>query len=454
MHSRKWVLLLLTSMLHAAPPLQERIDAVLESSEGAKHAFWGIQIASLKDAGTLYQRNGDRFFVPASNTKLFTTALALTRLGPDHRFHTMVVADETGDLRLVGGGDPTLTLRDIETFADSVVAAGIRRVNGDIVGDDTAYIWQPYGPGWGNDDPLWEYGAPVSALIVNDNSFALTVTPLLSLRPPFEYFTIDNRVDADPLAARHISVERAPGSRQLRISGNLPPGSTPASELLAIDDPALYAAAFFYDTLSRRGIAIHGRPVARHRLEPAETASSAGRPLAERTSPPLIEILRTTDKVSQNLYAELMLRAVGKGSLRAGLAEMQAFLSGAGVAPSEYSLHDGSGLSRLNVVTPAAVVKLLRFMYQSLNRDDWISLLPIGGEDGTLAGRFDKNPQARRIRAKTGTLTHVSALSGYLDPFSQNPRVFSIFVNNYEAPSDDPRTSTIDRICITALDKE
>jgi D-alanyl-D-alanine carboxypeptidase/D-alanyl-D-alanine-endopeptidase (penicillin-binding protein 4) len=482
---RLFRLLLLASVLTAAAPLKERIDRVLASSEGARHAFWGIQITSLKDGVTLYERNSGHFFVPASNTKLFTTALALSRLGPDHRFLTRVVADQAvdasgriaGDVRLVGGGDPTLSaraipyrvgppagnpLQSIEDFADAVAARDVRRIDGDIVGDDTAYIWQPYGQGWSYDDQLWEYGAPVSALTVNDNSFSLTIKSareaggpaMLSLLPQFEYFLFDNRIGSDPQLKREISIERFAGSRQVRLWGNMPPGEPDRTLLLAVDDPALYAARVFYDALSRRGIAITGSAVARHRFGNEPDSAASGVELARRTSPPLVDILRVIDKVSQNLHAELMLREVGKGSRRAGLEAMHVFLTEAGIEPGEYTFADGSGLSRLNMVTPSAVVKLLRFMYRSPNQNDWILFLPIGGEDGTLASRFAKAYEARGIYAKTGALSHVSALSGYLEPFSQNPRAFSIFVNNYNAPSSEPRTRTIDRICITAIEKE
>ena len=481
-------LLLLALAIHAgfAQPLQERIEALLAGSPAAQRSFWGIQAIALDGDAVLADHQANRFFVPASNTKLFTTALALVRLGSDHRFETVVVADRApgldgrlrGDLRLVGGGDPTLSnraipytkgprtgdpLQAIEALAEQVAAAGVRRIDGDVVGDDTHYVWAPYPEGWALDDALWEYGAPVSALTVNDNAIQLRLragkagAPVaLTLSPPVDYYLIDNRVRAEA-GERRIRIERLPGSRQLRLWGNLPPGQS--SELLiAIDDPALYAARALADALRRRGVTIVGEAVARHRfandvadLRTGDGGGPAGGvELARRASPPLIELLRVIDKVSQNLHAELALREVARvrrkiGSREAGLEEMHAFLTEAGIERGDYRFEDASGLSRLNLVTPAAVVKLLRYMYWSEHRDVWASLLPVGGEDGTLSGRFGGAPAGRRIRAKTGTLSHVSALSGYAESPSRGVLVFSVMSNNYNAPSSEIR-AIIDRI--------
>ena len=472
-------LLLLLAGLASAQSLEERIQRLLESSGGAQRAFWGIVVLDLEKDAPLVQLNANRFFVPASNTKLFTTALGLARLGPDHRFETTVLADRgpdssgriAGDLRLVGGGDPTLSaravpyqkgplvgnpLQAIEALADQVVAGGVRRVQGDIVGDDTAYLWEPYPDGWAQNDALWEYGAPVNALVVNDNALSLTLLPAgravaLSLSPALEYYAIDNRVRVGPGLERKIQLERLAGSRQLRLWGSMPEDSAGTERLLALDDPALYAAFALADALTRRGVAISGRPVARHRFANQDNLPPpAGVELARRTSPPLLEVLRIIDKVSQNLHAELVLREVARarhniGSRQAGLEESRQFLAEAGVEETGYRFEDGSGLSRLNLVTPDSVVRLLRHMHRSPNKDAWLSLLPVGGQDGTLSTRFDKDPAGPRIRAKTGTLSHVSALSGYVDSTSRGRLAFSILVNNYNPPASEIR-SVIDRI--------
>jgi len=461
----------------AAPPLVQRIRRVINSSPAAKTAFWGIQIVDQSTGKTLVDLNGDHFFVPASNTKLFTAALALKRLGADYKFRTTVRLDPDGSIRLVGGGDPNLNnrtipyqkgprtgnpLQAIEELADQVVAHGVTRVGGDVIGDDSAYVWQPFPPGWALDDALWDYGAAVSALTLNDNSFTLALTAgaaegdpvTVALDPAVEFYQIDNQVRTAVTTGR-IFIEREPGSMQLRLWGILAPQRVD-TRMLGIDHPALYAARAFYDALTQRGVNITGQPRAHH-LFPDDVPDlrlgweqdpPKGKELATRESAPLIEDLRIMAKVSQNLHAELLLRAVARvrrhvGSRQAGLEEMRDFLTEAGVAEEDYRFEDGSGLSRMNELRPSAVVKLLHYMYDT---PQWMDLLPVGGEDGTLAARFKGTRAAGRIHAKTGTLSHVSALSGYAVRRSGTVRTFSIIVNNYNADSSEVR-AVIDKIC-------
>jgi D-alanyl-D-alanine carboxypeptidase/D-alanyl-D-alanine-endopeptidase (penicillin-binding protein 4) len=462
-----------------AADLARGIREALDSSPAARAAFWGIQIVETDSGKTLFQLNENRFFVPASNTKLFTTALALVRLGLDHRFQTTVRLDPDGSLSLVGGGDPNLSnralpyrmgpttgdpLQAIEDLADQVVAHGVRRVVGDVIGDDSAYVWEPFADAWGVGDPLWEYGAAVSALTVNDNSFTLLVKPgpgegapaTISLVPPLEFYQIDNRVRTDSGVERRIHLDRDPGSMQLHIWGTIPKGDRGLRQLLGIDDPALYAARALYDALTRRGVEIAGRPLAHHlfpdEVEDLKSGSPpppmSGEEVARRSSAPLVDDLKITDKVSQNLHAEMLLRAVARarrnmGSREAGVEELKAFLEDIGIEEGAYHFTDGSGLSRQNLVTPATVVRLLRYMH---GREHWIDLLPVGGQDGTLSSRFGETPAAGRIHAKTGTLTHVSALSGYAERRSGSPLAFSVLVNNYNGQGSEIR-AVIDRIC-------
>jgi len=475
----------------AGASLAESIDRLIASSPAARSAFWGIQIVDLGSGRTLDQQNPERFFIPASNAKLFTTALALTRLGPDFTFQTRVLADQppdaggriAGDVRLVGGGDPNLSARAIpyrkgpvtgdplaalKDLAGQVAARGVVRIDGDIVGDDTWYVWQPYGTGWAIEDALSDDGPPVSALTINDNTVTLSVRPgaavgdmaALALNPPVEFFRLDNRVRTVAAGGeRSLHFERAPGSRDALVWGAIPLRDQGQDLLLGIEDPALYAATALRQLLEERGIAVAGRAVARHRYPNAVAGAPApdtGVELARRISAPLLEDLRITDKVSQNLHAELALRAVARarrnaGSFEAGWEEMKAFLEEAGIHPEAYNLLDGSGLSRLNLVTPAAVVKLLRYMFASPARAGWISLLPVGGVDGTLSGRFAGNPDAGRIHAKTGTLAHVNALSGYVERRDGRWIAFSMLVNNYNGPAAEIR-AVMDRICTLIME--
>jgi serine-type D-Ala-D-Ala carboxypeptidase/endopeptidase (penicillin-binding protein 4) len=489
-------------------PLSERLERLFAQSPVTRTAFWGIQVTELSTGKTLYQLNANRFFVPASNTKLFSTSLALTRLGPDFTFQTRVLAraapDADGriaaDVHLVGGGDPNLSARAIPYrmgptagdplaaiagLADQVVTRGIHRIDGDIVGDDSWYVWEPFGNGWSIDDPTYDYGAPVSALTVNDNAFTLSIRPgaqdgdpaALELNPAVEYYSIDNRIrtvaaSGDPPAERRIHYSRAAGNMTLKLWGAIPLGGRGEDLALGIDDPALYAAIAFRQALEERGITVAGRAVASH-LYPNEVAdlkhgapSPAGSgiersiepdiELAARTSAPFLEDLRITAKVSQNLHAELDLRAVGRarrnmGTVEAGLDELKAFLTEAGVEPGGYNISDGSGLARLNLVSPATVVKLLGYMYASPARDNFLSILPVGGQDGTLGARFSDPSIAGRIHAKTGSLSHVSALSGYAQRHRGDWIAFSILVNNYNGPTAEVR-AVMDRICELMLE--
>ncbi len=480
--------LILAGCLSAAS-LAENIERLIAASPAARNAFWGIRIVDLVSGKTLYEANPDHFFLPASNAKLFTTAMALMRLGPDFTFRTRVAADGPPDaegrihgaLRLVGGGDPNLSARAvpyrlgpatgnplaaIEDLADQVAARGVRRIKGDVVGDDTWYVWEPYAAGWSIDDPRSDDGAPVSALTLNDNTLTLNIRPaaavgsaaLLSLNPPVEYYLLENRVRTVAASGdRRVHMERIPGSGEVRLWGTLPLRDHGQELLLGIEDPALYAATALRQALEERGIAVSGSVRARHlypdqAMEPAPApAEDPGLELASRTSAPLLEDLRITDKVSQNLHAELALRAVGRarrgiGSFEAAREEEKAFLAEAGIETGAYNLLDGSGLSRLDLVTPAAVVKLLRYMYDSPQRANWISLLPVGGQDGTLATRLGDGAAAGHIHAKTGSLSHVSALSGYAEKPGGQWVAFSILVNNYNGSSAEVR-GIMDGIC-------
>jgi serine-type D-Ala-D-Ala carboxypeptidase/endopeptidase (penicillin-binding protein 4) len=492
-----WVACALAALLFSAPGraagLAEQIEKLLDASPATRSAFWGIQIVDLGTGQTLYELNPDRSFVPASNVKLFTAALALARLGPDYRYQTRVLAaaapDAEGVLRgplvLAGGGDPNLSgralpyrmgappgnaLAALEDLANQVAARGVKRVEGEIVGDDQWYVWQPYPDGWAIDDPQYDFGAPVSALAVSDNTLTLTVGPgaragdpaALLLDPALEYYNIENRLKTvAPGGERRIQFERAPGGRQIRLWGSIPLRDRAQTLSLGIEDPARYAALAFRQALEDRGIAVTGGVAARY-LYPDEVESIAGSPgaaaapagqveLASRASAPLLQDLQAMQKASLNLHAEMALRAVGRarrgvGSLEAGLAELGAFLEEAGIDPNGCRFRDGSGLARLNLVTPAAVLKLLRFMYASPMRENWMSLLPVAGQDGTLGPRFGASAAAGRVFAKTGTMSHVSALSGYARKADGGWAAFSILANNFSGPAAEIR-GVADSIC-------
>ena len=499
-----------------ASQLRRRIASILAERD-ARRAHWGIKVVSLKTGKTLYKRNAQKFFTPASNSKLFTTALALASLGPQFRFYTTVESEVVpdangridGDLWLVGRGDPNLSarvlpyegktrregppLRVLDSLAEQVAASGIRRVSGDLVADDTYFVFERYGEGWTYDDLLRSYGAPVSALSVNDNVLVVEVLPgerpgdpaLVKLEPDQDYYRIENRVVTVQArrrqsarrrsvskaggagAPRRISVRREPGSYTLKLWGRIPMGGRGAREKVALEDPALFAGKYLHAALRQRGVVVEGQVRAQH-AHPAEfeDLKTIGEPpipaeipsrrvLASHQSLPLVEDLKVVNKISQNLHAEILLRTVarerrGIGSVAAAMEELKEFLNQAGVPKDEYLFFDGSGLSRRNLVTPSAVVALLQHMDRGRFRDTWLDLLPVAGVDGTLKRRLRNTPATGRVLAKTGMLGHVTVLAGYATTQSGARLAFSIMVNNHKLRGRRI-TRLIDRICLTLV---
>jgi len=467
-------LFLVLAALCPAETLEHRLDRLLEAGPGKY--FAGVEVLSLESKKILFKYNDDFLFMPASNMKVLTTALALLRLGPDYRFTTRLLREPSGDLVLVGSGDPSLSgrvypyakdsgsgppLRALEALADRAVAAGLTHVDGDVVGDDRLYPWAPYPPSWTEDDKIREYGAPVSALTLNDNTLTLIIQPgaepgdpaQISLSPAIEYYAVDNRiVTVQKGGEAHIRISKVQNSRQLLLWGSMPVGHPPFGDTLAVDDPALFAAEALYDALVRRGVAITGKAVARHRSVSDDYDPGPALELASRVSPPLVQLLQVTDKTSQNLHAELMLREVGRvtrfmGTREAGLEEMATMFKEAGASAGDARLEDGSGLARNVMVAPRLMTRILTYLYQSKYREAFISLLPVGGEDGTLKNRMKDNPAADGIHAKTGTLSRAIALSGYALSKTQGWLAFSIIVNSFNAPPSDVR-KWIDKIAL------
>ena len=395
----------------------------------------------------------------------------------------------------------------LEEMADQVAARGLKTVDGDLIGDDTFYSPERYAPGWAQDDLQWLDGAPVSALTFNDNVVFVDIQPgahvddkaLVTLQPETSYYEIDNRiVTAAAGVPRKIGMRRDPGSKTIVLWGWMPLGDAGTKEALAVEDPAEFTAQLFRSLLERRGIVITGKTRARHgdvaqffdlaatppatgasgtkalpccapavQPSPASPATAAAlRPapvqplvLAQHLSLPFIEDLRVTNKTSQNLHAELALRLAGKlgglgGSFEGGEAAVRQFLLHAGLKEEEFVLLDGSGLSRRDLVTPAAVTRLLIYAAHQPWGTTYEETLPVGGVDGSLSERFLNSPAAGLIHAKTGTLSHVSALSGYGQTLSGKRFVFSIFCNNYNLPPGKviPAIDAIMRLLVTEGD--
>ncbi len=459
---------------------------------------------------TLYSQNADKLFTPASNTKLFTTAAALALIGPDYKFHTTVETTGTldrygrlnGDLVLVGRGDPNLSGRELpydlhtqrnddpiqalEALADALVQKGVKFIDGDIVADDSYVAFERYGEGWSQDDLVWADGAPVSALTINDNVVFVGILPadcpgekaFVSVKPFADYYRLDNRIITTPAGTgRKFFVNREPGSTVLTLWGNMPLDDAGANEALAIEDPAEFAAGLFRQLLEKRGIVIYGHQRTRHTelatlstfsvtaIAPSRGGSDvqsrslkSDQPitLASYESKPLLQDIRVINKVSQNLHAEILLRLLGRergnaGTIEGGLEVLRGFLSQAGISSDQYVFYDGSGLSRQNLVTPHAIVQLLRYCSTQPWGADYKATFPVSGVDGSLADRFVSPRLQRRIMAKTGTLGGVKALSGYATSDAGQVVAFSILSNNFNLPAKRV-TDTIDQLVQAILD--
>ena len=490
--------LLSTGLAAQANSLVAEIDELIQRPM-ARQAFWGVKVADLDSGQILYEHNSDKLFVPASNAKLFSTALGLARLGSNYQFTTSVVSSAAptpdglvvGDIVLVGGGDPNLSSRVIPydprkeferdpmlaltELARQIVDSGIRRVEGNLIGDDTRYVSQGYGDGWSWQDTNWGYGAPVGALCFNDNVIELYVQPGLasgqpgriSIKPDIGYYRTENRIRtaATRTVAQALALDRQPGTRTLSLWGEIPVRSSGRTFSVAVDDPGLFAASALRSELEKLGVEISGEVVARHAW-PWEHNSfkrasfprkqPGGQLAASILSPRLSELVRVINKESQNLHAEMLLREVGYvmrnvGSSEAGLEELKSFLVEAGLSRQEFDFTDASGLSRKDLVSPGGTVQLLTYMWNSPHREDYVDTLPLAGEDGTLDWRFSRTAARGRIRAKTGTLSHVTALSGYATTEDNRNLAFSIYVNNFGLGTSFIRT-LVDRIVVALVE--
>jgi D-alanyl-D-alanine carboxypeptidase/D-alanyl-D-alanine-endopeptidase (penicillin-binding protein 4) len=500
--------LLLVGQLQASArtPLEKEIDEIISQPDLGR-GFWGIEIVDLNNGKVVYSQNADKLFTPASNTKLFITATALALIGPDYEFRTTVETNGTldkygrltGDLILVGRGDPNLSGRELpydlrtqrnehpiqvlEQLADTLVQKGVKFVDGDVIADDSYFAFERYGEGWSQDDLVWGDGAPVSALTINDNVVFVKILPadrpgeraFVNITPFADYYHIDNRIITTPAGTgRRIYIDREPGSTTLTLWGNMPLDDAGANEALAIDDPAQFAGAIFRQLLEARGITIYGSDRTRHTelaslstitvttLAPAHGGEGPppdlpGQPLvlASYQSKPLVDDITVINKVSQNLHAEILLRLLGRekgtgGTVEGGLEVVRGFLNKANITSDQYAFYDGSGLSRQNLVTPHAIVQLLQYAAAQPWGRSFQSSLPVAGVDGSLADRLKDLPPSSNVYGKTGSLGGVKTLSGYMTTPSGEPLAFSILTNNLNAPAKLV-TDAMDRIVVQIL---
>ena len=468
---------------------RQRAEAAL-SATGPDKGAWGVLVTDASTGEVLYTRNADGYFMPASNAKLFTTALALATLGPDYRVRTTVasvgIIDANGvlngDLVLTGRGDASLSNRKfpydkkeeregppekvMAEFADAVAARGVTEVTGDVIADDSMFQHEKFPSGWLVDDILWSYGAAVSAIAVNDNTFPLEVRPAADEGEPARYeaglaadfYYIDNLIRTGPRGSEEkLAVARDPGSRVIHLSGTMPVDAPTRRLTIAIEEPAEFAASLLARLLEAHGVKIDGSARARHTGGPPVDPAAPQTVLAEHTSVPLSDEIRLTNKNSENLHAELLLllaahEKAGANDYEDALKFASDFFKSAGIAEGDVVLTDGSGLSRRDLITPRAVVQLLRYAATQPWGELYRSTLPVAGEDGTLSDRMKNTAAAGRVFAKTGTIGHGNALSGYATTLRGEQLLFSILGNNNNLHAQDAN-KVIDAICVAMVEE-
>ncbi len=449
-----------------------RIAAYLAQPRFAS-ARWGIDVIDLADGRTLYQHAADKLFVPASNAKLYTAALALHRLGPQAHFTTTLYATEKpdgrgvlhGDLILLGGGDPTLGTTDAGStsadwagrFAAALVAQGVTRIRGDLIADATRFRGPPFGTGWEADDLFADDAPAVSALTSNAGRIEVSVRRdaahccTVSVEPAAAGVRVVNlTTDATPDDPTSLGLYRPLGHDTLYVSGSLPPGVQQRDYALAAPDPARMAGRQLLQAIADTGIAFDGslRVLRWPETDPAMASAHRVR-ITSVASPPLSQLVRHMLKHSDNFYAQILLlqsgllwQHGGRGSCgrmlhwteQWGLCAMRTLLGEIGITREQAHFSEGSGLSRQDLVTPRATITLLAW----ISRQPWAAVLtealPVAGRDGTLDRRLQNLPQGDAVHAKTGTLAHIYTLSGYLLTREGRHLAFSVMLNNYQRP--------------------
>lgn len=433
-----------TREIRPADRFYQQIDSILDDS-ALSACIIGVEVRSLGGGTTLYQRNSGKLFHPASNMKLLTTSTALELLGPDYAFRTLIRSDSSirdgvlqGDLRIQGSGDPLLKTSDLDSLARGVLQRGISTISGDIVGDVSAFDTLSWGAGWMWDDEPDADEAFISPLTVNDNSVEVIVSPgrrsgdpaLVTLSPECRYISVINSgITTFDTLVPHLHVTRDRGSNRIRVVGRIAPHSPGEHFFLSVWKPELYFLTLFRESLQKEGVKVRG-------VLRTDTASR-GMLLAELTHP-LDSVLHQVNKPSDNLAAENLLKTIAleksgrPGSASKGLTAMKEYFATIGIDTSAMVLSDGSGVSFYNQVSPDAIVRLLAKMHgDSVRFKTFYESLPVGGVDGTLKNRFRWTQAERNVRAKTGSLTGASSLSGYVTSADGKLIAFSILCNHF-----------------------
>ncbi len=425
---------------------------------------WAVDVMSLATGERLYTLNAGKLMMPASNMKILTLAAAAETLGWDYRFETVLEARGSvssgvlhGDLIVRGNGDPTINSRNDRANAvfgewiSALTAAGISAVDGRIIGDDQAFDDEGIGAGWAWDYLQYSYAAPVGALELNENTATLQVSPGIAAGA----VPIMNLEAGSGLSLVNLAITGAPGSEDtieyrrlidrpvLEVRGSVPEGAGLSQHFVAVVNPTIYFVRSLKSALVAGGIAVTGEAVDLDDIS-AELLAAPPREtrlLASTPSPPLREIATVLMKVSQNLYADTLLKALGAargglGTAEGGRVAVRAVFDAWDVPRDAYTMYDGSGLSRYNYVTARALTTILEHMYRDpRHRDAFLATLPIAGRDGTLASRLGRTRAAGNVLAKTGSISNVRSLSGFVRSRDDETFVFSILANDFPVAS-------------------
>ena len=435
--------------------LRSDLDRIFADPNFA-NAHWGAEIISLDRGQPIYERNSTRLYMPASNNKVLTTAAALVRLGPDFRYETRIMADGPivdgtlkGNLVVVGSGDPSNAprfqgsdpFRTFKDWASRLKEKGIRKIDGDLLGDEAAFEETLLGNGWEWDDLAYGYAAAVSALQFSENVETVEITPgasegspaALKMQPLDRYISVENKVlTAAAGAEADINVERGEGHEHFVLRGAVPLKGNPLSRTVAVEHPARFYLEALKLVLQQDGIDVS--------LCSAISIRGWNPPSLQllwvHSSPPLAEIIKPLLKTSQNLYAETLVRTLGlkfhgEGSFSRGKEVVEGALHDMSIEKGTYFYADGSGLSRRSLITADLLVRIFKFMYRQKYFQQFYDALPVAGVDGTLAGRMKGTRAENNVHAKTGSIAYVRSLSGYVRTADGEMLAFSMIANNF-----------------------
>ena len=426
------------------------------------HAQWAVDVRSVERGESLFSLNAGKLMMPASNMKILTLAGAAEILGWDARVTTTVEAIGhvsngvlEGDLLVRGGGDPTINTREgrgaavFAEWANALRTSGITSIRGRIVGDDQAFDDDGIGGGWAWDYLQYGYAAPVGALQYNEDVAELVVSPGAAQGEPAVVrlsagsgLSVTNRVTTTaPGSAETVDYKRHLEAPILEISGAVPYGAKAVSRHVSVVNPTIFFVQSLKDALVAYGIEVAGEPADLDDTAPEIDATAERKVLITSESPPLREIATVLMKVSQNLYAETLLKWVGRsraglGTVAAGRIGVQSVLQGWGISDQAYVMMDGSGLSRYNYVSAAALTAVLERLYKdSKHRDAFVAAMPIAGRDGTLAARLRRTRAEGNAALKTGSISNVRSLSGFVKTRDGEMLVVSILANDFVVPA-------------------